>query len=88
MAEGGNDRPVALVTGANRGIGLEVARGLAWRGTTVVVGARDTQKGGAAAGELASEGLDAHAVVLDVADGRASAGWPGRSARGSGAWTC
>jgi NAD(P)-dependent dehydrogenase (short-subunit alcohol dehydrogenase family) len=69
MAEGGNDRPVALVTGANRGIGLEVARGLAWRGTTVVVGARDTQKGGAAVGELASEGLDAHAVVLDVADG-------------------
>jgi len=69
MAEGGNDRPVALVTGANRGIGLEVARGLARLGTTVVIGARDTRKGEAAVGKLASEGLAAHAIVLDVADG-------------------
>ncbi len=62
-------RPVALVTGANRGIGLEVARQLARRGMTVVIGAREAAKGEAAVEELTSEGLEARAVILDVADG-------------------
>lgn len=69
MTESGDVRPVALVTGANRGIGFEVARQLARLGMTVVIGAREAAKGEAAAGELTSEGLDARAVVLDVADG-------------------
>jgi len=43
---------IALVSGGNRGIGLEVCRQLAERGYTVVLGSRDEQKGRAAAGEL------------------------------------
>jgi NAD(P)-dependent dehydrogenase (short-subunit alcohol dehydrogenase family) len=60
---------VAVVTGAARGIGFEVARQLARRGMTVVVGARDPGKANAAAEELAGEGLDARARTVDVADG-------------------
>jgi NAD(P)-dependent dehydrogenase (short-subunit alcohol dehydrogenase family) len=59
---------VALVTGANRGLGFEVARQLAQSGHTVVVGARDPQKGDEAAELLRSEGLDAESVLLDVDD--------------------
>jgi NAD(P)-dependent dehydrogenase (short-subunit alcohol dehydrogenase family) len=60
---------VAVVTGAAHGIGFEVARQLARRGMTVVVGARDPGKANAAAEELAGEGLDARARTVDVADG-------------------
>lgn len=56
----------ALVTGANRGIGLEVCRQLARSGTRVLLGARDPAKGEAAAATLAGEGLDVAAVLLDV----------------------
>lgn len=59
---------VALVTGANRGLGFEVARQLAQAGGTVVVGARDAQKGEDAAERLRAEGLNAESVVLDVND--------------------
>jgi NAD(P)-dependent dehydrogenase (short-subunit alcohol dehydrogenase family) len=62
---------VALVTGAARGIGLEVARQLAARGDTVLLGARDPQRGEAAAREL--EG-DVRVVQLDVADDASVAG--------------
>jgi NAD(P)-dependent dehydrogenase (short-subunit alcohol dehydrogenase family) len=59
---------IALVTGANRGLGLEVARQLAQAGHTVVIGARDPQKGDEAAQLLRSEGLDSETVGLDVDD--------------------
>ena len=59
-------QPVALVTGANRGIGREVARQLAGRGLAVVVGSRDVESGQAVAGDLTRQGTQASAVRLDV----------------------
>ena len=48
---------IALVTGANRGIGLEIARQLAREGDQVLLGSRDLEKGRAAAEKLQAEGL-------------------------------
>jgi len=59
---------LALVTGANRGIGFEVARELGRDGMHVLLAARDRAKGEAAATTLAGEGLDITPVELDVAD--------------------
>jgi NAD(P)-dependent dehydrogenase (short-subunit alcohol dehydrogenase family) len=59
---------VAVVTGANKGIGLEIARQLARRDHTVFVGARDEARGRAAAEKLRAEGLDARPLRLDVTD--------------------
>jgi NAD(P)-dependent dehydrogenase (short-subunit alcohol dehydrogenase family) len=59
-------KKVALITGANKGIGLETARQLGKLGITVLVGARDTAKGEAAVEELKKEGIDARAVKIDV----------------------
>jgi NAD(P)-dependent dehydrogenase (short-subunit alcohol dehydrogenase family) len=60
---------VALVSGANRGIGREVARQLAERGYEVLLAARDGGKASAAAAELEeSTGGSVRAVTLDVAD--------------------
>lgn len=56
----------ALVSGANRGIGFEIARGLARLGVLAVIGARDPKDGLAAAEKLQSEGLDVPVVALDV----------------------
>ncbi|MGD8955376.1 MAG: SDR family oxidoreductase [Desulfobacterales bacterium] len=56
----------ALVTGANRGIGLSIARQLAQRGIKVLIGARDQDKGIAACKQLQSEGLEAYFILLDV----------------------
>ncbi|HEX6675987.1 MAG TPA: SDR family NAD(P)-dependent oxidoreductase [Actinomycetes bacterium] len=61
---------VALITGANRGIGFEVARRLARLGMTVILGARDLDKGRAAARPLVADGLQVLPRQLDVADGR------------------
>jgi NAD(P)-dependent dehydrogenase (short-subunit alcohol dehydrogenase family) len=55
--------PVALVTGANKGIGREIARVLATRGFTVLVGSRDLARGEAAARDMLG---DARAIQLDV----------------------
>lgn len=59
---------IALVTGANRGIGLETVTQLAQRGMTVILGARDLAKGEAAANKLNEAGLDVRARQLDVTD--------------------
>ena len=60
-----HDTPVALITGANQGIGLQIARDLAGHGFTVLVGSRNLERGEAAARMI--EG-DARALQLDVTD--------------------
>jgi NAD(P)-dependent dehydrogenase (short-subunit alcohol dehydrogenase family) len=62
------EQRIALVTGANRGIGLEVCRQLAARGLRVVLTARDPDKGQSAAQLLGRQGLDVDFCALDVAD--------------------
>jgi NAD(P)-dependent dehydrogenase (short-subunit alcohol dehydrogenase family) len=57
------DQPAALVTGANQGIGLQIAKDLVAHGFTVLVGSRDFERGEAAAKEV---GPDARALQLDV----------------------
>ena len=59
---------IALVTGANKGIGFEVARALAAQGATVWIGARDEMRGREAATRLRDQGLKAEYVALDVTD--------------------
>ena len=59
------DKPVALVTGANKGIGLQIAKDLATHGFAVLVGSRNLEPGETAA---KSVGADARAVQLDVTD--------------------
>lgn len=57
---------VALVSGANRGIGREISRQLARQGIMVAMGCRDLAKGKEAADDLRSEGLEPAVVALDV----------------------
>ena len=63
-----DDRRVALVTGATKGIGFEIAKGLAEQGLKVLVGARDLERGQAAAERFRAQGLDVEALLIDVAD--------------------
>jgi len=59
------DKPVALVTGANQGIGFQIAKDLVAHGFAVLVGSRDLAKGETAAKSI---GADAYALQLDVTD--------------------
>jgi NAD(P)-dependent dehydrogenase (short-subunit alcohol dehydrogenase family) len=59
------DKPVGLVTGANQGIGLQIAKDLASHGFTVLVGSRNFERGEAAAGTIDEH---ARALQLDVTD--------------------
>ena len=63
-----HENKVALITGANKGLGLETARQLGKQGITVVLSARDASKGDPAVAQLKSEGIDAHFVPLEVTD--------------------
>ena len=65
------DNLVALVTGASRGIGKEIARQLADAGLTVYVGSRDAARGERAVAEI---GGDARLLVVDVTDDASIAG--------------
>ncbi|MFB7655125.1 MULTISPECIES: SDR family oxidoreductase [unclassified Streptomyces] len=65
---------IALVTGANKGIGFAAARQLGERGITVLVGARDEVLGKQAADALAADGIDAAPLPLDVTDPASAAG--------------
>src|SRR5262249_58535873 len=69
-------KKVALITGANKGIGFEIVRQLARQGLTVVLGARDRERGEKAAGQLRDEGLDVQFVRLDVTDAPSVAALP------------
>ena len=62
------DKKIALVTGANKGIGKEIARQLGTQGMTVFIGARDRERGEAAAAELREGGADARFLQVDVTD--------------------
>ncbi len=61
-----NEKKVALITGANKGLGYEMAQQLAQAGVTVVLAARDQAKGESAAEKLKSKGLDVQFLKLDV----------------------
>ena len=59
---------IALITGANKGIGLETARQLGALGHTVLIGARDAGRGDEAAQTLQNEGIDAQFLLIDPTD--------------------
>jgi len=61
-----SDKKIALITGANKGIGYEIARQLGKLGYVVLVGSRDKKRGQASTDRLKAEGIDAHLQLLDV----------------------
>jgi NAD(P)-dependent dehydrogenase (short-subunit alcohol dehydrogenase family) len=63
-----HNKKVALVTGANKGIGFEISRQLASKDITVVMGARSKEKVTAARTRLKENGLDVHFQLLDVTE--------------------
>jgi NAD(P)-dependent dehydrogenase (short-subunit alcohol dehydrogenase family) len=63
-----DQKRVALVTGANRGLGFEISHQLAKQGVKIVMGVRDVMKGQVAANRLLQDGLDVEFRYLDVTD--------------------
>lgn len=61
-----SEKKIALITGANKGLGFETARQLAKRNIKILLGARDETRGREAAEKLQSENLDAEFVLIDV----------------------
>lgn len=59
---------IALITGANKGIGFEVARQIGRTGATILIGARDPKAGQEAAEKLTAEGIYAQFVAIDLSD--------------------
>ncbi len=62
------EQKIILVTGANRGIGLEIVKEVAEMGHKAILTARDEMKGKAAAEEIQRKGLDVYFIQLDAAD--------------------
>jgi NAD(P)-dependent dehydrogenase (short-subunit alcohol dehydrogenase family) len=61
-----NATTVAFITGGNRGLGLETARGLGQLGIQIVIGVRDLAKGDSAVRQLQQEGIHAESVLFDA----------------------
>jgi NAD(P)-dependent dehydrogenase (short-subunit alcohol dehydrogenase family) len=68
MVSSESNRKVALVTGANKGLGFEMSRQLAQQGLTVIIAARKLEAAVAAATILENEGFNAEAIALDIND--------------------
>ena len=80
---------VVLITGANKGIGFEVARQLGRAGFTVLLGARDAERGEDAARKLQGEALDVRFVAADLNRGpKAAQHLPAKLAKNLAIWTC
>ena len=60
-------KTIALVTGANKGIGLEICRQLAQKGFHVLLGSRDQARGQDAAASLARDGAEVEPMVIELA---------------------
>ncbi|MBI3883494.1 MAG: SDR family oxidoreductase [Sphingobacteriales bacterium] len=61
-----SDKKIALITGANRGIGFETAKQLGEKGVAVILGSRKLAAAEEAAGKLSYQGIEAYAIQLDV----------------------
>lgn len=68
MVSSESNGKVALVTGANKGLGFEMSRQLAQQGLTVIIAARRLEAAQEAAAKLKKEGLNAEAIALDIND--------------------